>query len=68
MNSNALTKKVNLDYKTTQHHINLLLENQLIVKTGDKYGQVFFISLQLKDNWSLFKKLFEKKILKEERK
>ena len=68
MNSNVLSKKVKLDYKTTQHHINLLLENHLIVRTGDKYGQIFFISPQLKDNWSLFKKLFEKKALKEESK
>ncbi len=68
MNSNILSKKLKLDYKTTQHHINLLSENQLIVKTGDKYGQVFFISPQLKENWSLFKKLFEKKILMEEKK
>jgi len=68
MNSNVLSKKLEMDYKTIQHHINLLLQNQLIVKTGDKYGQVFFVSPQLKDNWSLFKKLFEKKILKEERK
>jgi len=68
MNSNALSKKLELDYKTTQHHISLLSENHLIVKTGDKYGQMFFVSPQLKENWSLFKKLFEKKLLKEERK
>ena len=68
MNSNELSKKLKLDYKTTQHHINLLLENKLIVKTGDKYGQVFFASPQIKENWSLFKKLFEKKVLKEEKK
>jgi DNA-binding MarR family transcriptional regulator len=67
-NSNALTKKLKLDYKTTQHHILLLSENHLIVRTGGKYGQVFFISPQLKENWSLFKKLFEEKILKEEEK
>jgi len=68
MNSNELSKKLKLDYKTAQHHINLLLENKLIVKTGDKYGQVFFVSPQIKKNWSLFKKLFEKKVLKEEKK
>ncbi len=68
MNSNVLSKKMKVDYKTIQHHISLLLENHLIVKTGSKYGQVFFVSPQLKENWSLLKKLFEKKILKEEKK
>ena len=68
MNSNALAKKLCLDYKTIQHHLALLLENQLIVATGVKYGQVFFLSPEMKDNWGLFKKLFEEKNLVEEEK
>ena len=68
MNSNALAKKLCLDYKTIQHHLALLLENQLIVTTGVKYGQVFFLSSEMKDNWGLFKKMFEEKNLVEEEK
>ena len=68
MNANNLSKKLLMDYKTIQHHIKLLSENQLIVQSGGKYGKVFFLSPQLKDNWQLFKKLFESKKVKEERK
>jgi len=68
MNSNALAKKLCLDYKTVQHHLALLLENQIIVATGRKYGQVFFLSPEMKDNWGLFKKLFEEKNVVEEEK
>ncbi len=67
MNSNELSKKLNLDYKTTQHHINLLLENHLVVRTGGKYGTVFFVSPEMQENWNLFKNLFEKKVLLEEK-
>ncbi|MBN2127618.1 MAG: winged helix-turn-helix transcriptional regulator [Candidatus Diapherotrites archaeon] len=67
MNSNALSKKLELDYKTVQHHLELLLENQIIVKSGSKYGQMFFLSPEMNDNMVLFKKLFDKKKLLEEK-
>ncbi len=68
MNSNALAKTLCLDYKTVQHHLVLLLENQLIVAMGVKYGKVFFLSPEMKDNWELFKKMLEEKNLVEEEK
>lgn len=67
MNSHALSQKVKLDYKTVQHHLKVLSENQLVVKTGGRYGQVFFLSPELKENWSLFKKMFDKKLIEGEK-
>lgn len=60
MNSNTLSTKLKLDYKTVQHHIKLLQQNQLIVNTGSRYGKVFFISPQLKDEWQLFEEMLKK--------
>jgi len=59
MNLNELSKKTALNYKTVQHHIDLLTENNLLVKRGNRYGQVYFLSDQLGEKRELFKKLFE---------
>ena len=68
VNMNELSKKTNLNYKTIQHHIQLLLENNLIVERGSKYGKIFFLSPQLDEKKSLFKKLFDETIFVEEKK
>jgi predicted transcriptional regulator len=57
MNANALSKKLSFDYKTIQHHLLVLEKNDLITKVGEKYGQVYFISVELEDNFELFKKM-----------
>lgn|SRR3989344_3694152 len=56
-NLNELSAKVNLNYKTVQHHVDLLVESNLLVKQGSRYGQVYFLSEQLSQKWDLFKKL-----------
>jgi predicted transcriptional regulator len=61
MNLNELSKQSDLNYKTAQHHIELLMENNLVSKAGNRYGQVFFISEQLKTHDALVKKLLETK-------
>ena len=65
MNLNELSKKVNLNYKTVQHHIDLLIENNLLVKMGNKYGQVYFLSEQMREKQGLFKKLLDTSNLEE---
>jgi predicted transcriptional regulator len=57
MNANVLSKKLSFDYKTIQHHLLVLEKNELITKIGEKYGQVYFISVELEDNFELFKKM-----------
>ena len=68
MNLNELSKKTGLSYKTAQHHIELLLENNLIVKTGNRYGQVYFLSDQLKEKNESLKKMLETNNEMEEKK
>ena len=57
MNANALSKKLFFDYKTIQHHLAILEKNELLTKIGERYGQVYFISVELEDNFELFKKM-----------
>lgn len=44
MNTLEISKKLNLDYKTIQHSINVLEKNNFIVREGTGYGDIFFPS------------------------
>jgi DNA-binding transcriptional ArsR family regulator len=46
LNANKIAETLNLDYKTVQHHLKVLEENQLIVSSSPKgtYGAIYFLS------------------------
>lgn len=46
-NANQLSKSLNLDYKTIQHHIRVLQDNRIIVTHG-KYGAIYFLAPEIK--------------------
>ncbi|QLH07471.1 ArsR/SmtB family transcription factor [Nitrosopumilus ureiphilus] len=50
MNAMELSKKLSLDYKTIQHSIEVLEKNNLIVRKGEGYGDMFFPSELLSSN------------------
>ncbi len=47
-NMNQISEKLQLDYKTIQHHIHVLEENNLVTKIGANYGVLYFISNYMK--------------------
>ena len=59
-NTNQLANELGLDYKAIQHHINVLVKNNLIVKEGEKYGITFFISTFLEVNMESFDEIAQK--------
>ena len=71
MNTMSISKKLNLDYKTIQHSINVLEKNNLIVRKGEGYGDLFFpsdiISLHLPTLYYVIRKV-ELKLDKAEKK
>ena len=42
MNTNQLSNALDLDYKTTQHHLEILVENNVLMTMGDNYRKTFF--------------------------
>ena len=59
-NTNQLANELGLDYKSIQHHINVLEKNNLISKEGEKYGITFFISTFLEVNMETFDEIANK--------
>jgi len=44
MNLRQLSIAAHLDYKTTEHHVQLMLKNSLLECSGNAYGKIYFIS------------------------
>ena len=71
MNTLELSKKLELDYKTIKHNIGVLEKNNLIIRQGAGYGDVFFpsdlISMNLPTLYKVIRKV-EDKLDKSEKK
>ena len=65
-NTNQLAQELDLDYKAVQHHINVLEKNNIISKTGEKYGVLYFISNYLETNMEAFNEVRSKIKLRDE--
>lgn len=60
LNINQLAQILDLDYKSIQHHIQVLSKNNIITKGGEKYGSTYFISNLLEINMDSFQEITEK--------
>jgi DNA-binding transcriptional ArsR family regulator len=65
-NASQLADTLKMDYKTIRHHLDVLLENKLIVKMGEKYAASYFLSPQLDLQYDVFQEIWLK-IEKEEK-
>ncbi len=59
-NRNQLAKIVRLDYKAVQHHLGVLEKNNLIIRQGEEYGVMFFISPYLEAKSDAFEEVCNK--------
>jgi len=50
-NANQLADELELDYKTVRHHLDVLVENDVVRKSGDDYGAVYLPTEQARDHW-----------------
>jgi len=61
INAQELSKKLSLDYKTIIHSIDVLEKNNLIIREGTGYGDVFFpsdlISVNLPTLYAVIRKV-----------
>jgi len=60
INTNQLSNELGMDYKGTQHHLKNLEENNLVKKTGNKYGITYHVSELFMHNEIAFDEIRDK--------
>lgn len=60
-NIHQLSKRLGMDYKTAQYHVNMLEENNILsaVKKGS-YGAVYFLSAEMEKNIDDFEEIWKR--------
>lgn len=56
-NANQLAKVLDLNYRTIKHHISVLMDHDLITSSGEGYGDVYFLSPRLEENYDVFQEM-----------
>ena len=57
-NINQMAKKLDLNYRTIKHHIDILMDHKLVSASEmGTYGEVYFLSPQLENNINLYENL-----------
>jgi DNA-binding transcriptional ArsR family regulator len=51
-NANQLAEDLDLDYTTVRHHLDLLVEHDLVKNAGDGYGTVYLLADRVEDDWA----------------
>ncbi|MDD5162713.1 MAG: winged helix-turn-helix domain-containing protein [Candidatus ainarchaeum sp.] len=59
-NLKKIADSLNLDYKTVQHHADIMSKHGLVESTGNRYGKIFFVSQDMEEMWIEFGQYLEK--------
>ncbi|WP_424000190.1 ArsR/SmtB family transcription factor [Haloarcula salina] len=58
-NTNQLAETLDLNYKTVQHHLEVLEENNVVTTTGDDYGKMYFLTDRMSNNFDILDDIAE---------
>jgi len=58
-NANQLAEDLDLDYKTVRHHLDVLVENNVVKSSGDDYGAVYIPTDRVRQHWDTVTTIIE---------
>jgi len=58
-NANQLADDLDLDYKTVRHHLDVLVENDVLQSSGDDYGAVYLPTDRARNHWETVTTIIE---------
>lgn len=58
-NANQLATKLDMDYTTIRHHLDVLLDNNVVTRTDDDYAAVYLFTDQASGNWDTIEEIIE---------
>ena len=59
-NANQLASRLEKDYRTIRHHLEILRKNGIITSTGDRYGTTYSLTSQKEQNYAVFEEIVGK--------
>lgn len=57
-NANQLATELDLDYTTIRHHLEVLVDNNVLQRSGDEYAAVYLFTDQVEANWDTVEEIF----------
>ena len=59
LNANQLSEALQLNYKTVQHHLRILVQNRILINQppGAVYGATYFLTVEMEQSMALFGKI-----------
>lgn len=58
-NANQLAEDLDLDYKTVRHHLDVLMDNDVVQRSGEDYGAVYLPSDRARTHWETVETILE---------
>lgn len=58
-NANRLAEDMDLDYTTVRHHLDVLMDNDIVDRSGDDYGAVYLPSERARRHWDVVEDVIE---------
>jgi DNA-binding transcriptional ArsR family regulator len=58
-NANQLAEDLDLDYKTVRHHLDVLMDNDIVTNSGDDYGAVYLPTDRARHYWDTVEEIIE---------
>lgn len=58
-NANQLAEELDLDYKTVRHHLDVLVENDVVTTSGDEYGAIYMPTDRARKHWDTVEQIME---------
>jgi DNA-binding transcriptional ArsR family regulator len=58
-NANELATELDLDYTTVRHHLDVLMDNNILRRSGDEYAAVYLFTEQVEAHWETVEEVVE---------
>jgi DNA-binding transcriptional ArsR family regulator len=58
-NANQLATELDFDYTTIRHHLDVLLDNNIVERTDNDYAAVYLFTDQVESNWATVEEILE---------
>jgi DNA-binding transcriptional ArsR family regulator len=56
-NANKLAEELDVDYNTVRHHLDVLLEHDVVERGGDDYGAMYFLTDRFDHHRAVFEEI-----------